>query len=280
VSTASVTTITSPSEELPVRHRRLKAILPAAFAVLLASAALAGAEVAQKGKVRVSVSGNLSTQTLPRAGAAPIHVSIGGKIATTDKTPPPKLKTLTIEFNRNGRIDTTGLPVCPRDSIQPASTSRALSACRSSLVGKGSFSAEVSLTGQDPYLATGKLLAFNGIEGGKHVLFGQIYSPSPFATSFVIVFAIKKSARGTYGTALTASLPESLRSWGNLTGIELNLARRYTYRGKSRSYLSAGCPAPKGFPGASFPFARTSFSFYGGPTVSSTLTRNCQVKGR
>jgi hypothetical protein len=263
-----------------VSDRRLRLALAAAFGVLLATAALAGAEVVQKGKVRVTVSGKLSPQKLPRSGAAPIRVSVGGQITTIDKSDPPKLKTLTIELNRNGRIDTTGLPVCPYDAIQPASTSRAVSGCRSSLVGEGSFTAEISLTGQEPYPAKGKLLAFNGIEDGRHVLFGQIYSPRPFATSFVIVFSIKGTGKGPYGTALTASLPQSLRSWGNLTGIELSLSRRYAYRGKSRSYLSAGCPAPKGFPGASFPFARTSFGFEGGLTLSSTLVRTCRASGK
>ena len=255
---------------------RLKPVLCLALAVVVGGAALANAEVAQKGNVRVDVSGSLSPQALPRSGVAPISVSIGGRIKTTDQSAPPVLKTLKIELNRNGRIDTEGLPVCSYGSIQPASSSRALSACRSSVVGKGSFTAEISLTGQEPYPTKGTLLAFNGLKGGKPVLYGQIYAPRPFATSFVIVFSIKK-AKGTFGTVLSASLPASLRSWGNLTGIELKLARNYTSGGKRHSYLSAGCPAPKGFDGANFSLARASFGFEGGKTLSSILTRNCRV---
>jgi hypothetical protein len=48
------------------------------------------------------------------------------------------------------------------------------------------------------------------------------------------------------------------------------------FHGKRRSYLSASCPAPKGFPGAAFPFARASFGF-GKQTLTSTLTRSCRV---
>jgi hypothetical protein len=258
---------------------RLKLALGLVLVVVLGASALAGAEVTQKGTLRVAVSGRLAPQKLPRQGQAPIAVSVGGEITTTDQSPAPKLKTMAIELNRNGKIDYAGLPVCPYNSIQPASSQRALNACRSSLVGKGTFSAEISLTGQEPYLAKGKLLLFNGISNGKSVLFGQVYAPHPFATSFVIVFAIKKLGKGTYGTELSAKLPPSLASWGNLTGIEMTLSRRYSYRGSSHSYLSAGCPAPKGAGRASFTFARTSFGFEGGRVLSSTLTRSCRVRG-
>ena len=59
----------------------------------------------------------------------------------------------------------------------------------------------------------------------------------------------------------------------------MRLFRRYRYRGRSRSLISAGCPAPKGFPGALFTLARTSFSFAGGKKLTSTLTRQCRVRG-
>ena len=59
----------------------------------------------------------------------------------------------------------------------------------------------------------------------------------------------------------------------------MTLSRRYSYRGQRHSYLSAGCPAPKGFPGVSFPLARTSFAFAGGMKLTSTLTRDCKVRG-
>jgi len=258
--------------------RLLKPTLGAALVLVLALTGLSSAEVIQKKNVRIDVSGSLSPQSLPRQGTAPIAVAVGGKISTTDESPPPTLKTLQIELNRAGHIDSKGLPVCSYNAIQPASTQRALQGCRSALVGRGSFNAEISLTGQEPYPTKGTLLAFNGREKGKPVLYGQIYAPRPFATSFVIVFSITKG-KGDFGTALTATLPASLRSWGNLTGIEIRLQRRYTSGGKQHSYISAGCPAPKGFPGVSFAFARTSFGFEGSPTLSTTLSRNCKAKG-
>jgi hypothetical protein len=260
-------------------HRTARIAVALALAAVLATAALAGAEVIQQKNLRVIVSGRLSPQRLPRRGVAPIAVSVGGEIATTDKSPAPALKTLRIELNRNGHLDYTGLPLCPYDAIQPASSQRALSACRPALVGQGSFNAEITLAGQEPYPIKGKLLAFNGKSAGEPVLFAQIYAPKPFATSFVIVFAIEQLGEGTFGTAFSAPLPKALGSWGKLTGIELRLSRHYSYRGDPHSYLSAGCPAPKGLPGAIFSFARASFGFEGGRTLRSTLTRSCKARG-
>jgi DNA-binding beta-propeller fold protein YncE len=237
--------------------------------------------IVQQENLRVAVEGKLSPKRLPREGAAPISVSVGWQIATTDGTSPPKLKGLRIEINREGRFDTTGLPTCPFAKIQPATTQRALANCRSALVGQGSFSAQIALKGQEgeSYEAKGRLLVFNGENKGKPVLFGQIYSARPFATSFVITFEVQRIRKGAYGTALTATLPPALRSWGNLTGIEMSLARKYGFKGKKRSYISAGCPAPKGFGLASFRLARTEFSFTGGRELSSTVVGDCRVRG-
>lgn len=251
------------------------------FSAAKAAPAATASVVTQKDNLRVSVEGKLSPKKLPREGSAPISVSIGWDIATVDGSPPPDLKKLRIEINKEGHFETEGLPTCPYAKIQPATTKRALSNCRPALVGRGSFSANISLKGQEgeSYTAKGQLLVFNGEEKGKPVLFGQIYSASPFATSFVIVFKVSKIRKGDYGTALTAVLPASLRSWGDLTGIQMSLSRRYGYEGRKRSYVSAGCPAPKGFNLASFDLARTSFSFGGGAEVSVTSTGVCRARG-
>ncbi len=241
--------------------------------------AASASEIAQKGTLRINVDGKLAPHKLPRTGVAPIAVSVGGKISTTDASLPPQLKTLRIELNRHGRIDYAGLPTCVYARIQPGSSSRALAACRSSLVGQGSFSANITLAGQEPYPTAGRLLLFNGIRAGKPVLYGHIYAARPFATSFVIVFSVHRIGKGIYGTALDAPLPRSMDAWGRLTGLEMTLSRRYSYAGRRHSYISSGCPAPKGFGGAVFPLARTSFTFAEGKTLTSVFTDTCKVRG-
>jgi hypothetical protein len=250
-----------------------------ALGALALLAATAQAEISQKGTLRVTFEGKLSPTRLPRTGTAPIAVSVGGEIATTDGTLTPQLRTLRIELNRHGRLDARGLPICRAAEIHPASTARALKACRSALVGQGRFSVDVVLAGQEPYPTRGRLLVFNGVHKGHRALLGQIYSAHPFATSFVIPFAIAKIEGGRYGVALTASLPRALGDWGHVTGLQLRLARNYSYRGERHSFISAGCPAPKGFPGALFSLTRTTFAFAGGRKLTSSLTRSCRVRG-
>jgi hypothetical protein len=241
--------------------------------------AAAAPQVVQRGQIRLSISGHLEPERLPRKGSAPVSVSVGWKLSGVEGAPPPALKGVQIEINRQGHFDFTGLPVCPVAKIQPASTQRALSNCRTALVGKGSFTAEAGLSGQESYEAHGTLLLFNGERHGKPVLLGQIYAAHPFASSSVITFNLSSAKQGTYGTVLSATLPESLTNWGNLTGVQMHLSRRYRYEGISHSYISAGCPAPKGFPGATFSLARAGFSFAGEPGLTSVLSSNCQARG-
>jgi hypothetical protein len=120
------------------------------------------------------------------------------------------------------------------------------------------------------------MLAFNGTYKGKPAILGHVYGTQPVPTSFTLPFVIGQ-AKGTFATTLTATLPKSDENV--VTGIDLNLQRSFTYRGKKHSYASAGCPAPKGFPGATFPFAKASYEFVGGKKLSSTLTRNCGARG-
>lgn len=236
--------------------------------------------IVQKGNLRVQVSGRIAPKRLPRRGKAPVSISVGGRISTTDGSLPPPLRAMRIEFNRNGSLDLEGLPACDYKAIQPGSSSRALAACRSALVGKGSFTANITVAGQEVYPTSGKLLVFNGRQDGRPVLFGHIYSTRPFATSFVIVFALKAVGRDPYGMVLDASLPVAMDAWGRLTGLQMTLRRDYSHRAKKRSFLSAGCPAPKGFPGAVFSLARTEFSFDGGRKLRLTLASQCKARGQ
>lgn len=255
----------------------VKVVAAISLAALLCGGVAQG-DTQKVGNMLVNVSANLAPNRLPRTGSAPVSVSVGWKISSTDGSELSTLKKVAIEINSNGILDPTGLPTCPYAKIQPASTDRALSNCRSSLVGTGTFAAKVGLEGQETYVAKGRMVIFNGNAHGKPALFGQIYTGYPFAASFVIVFKVSKSQRGTFGTTLSATLPTSLRDWGNLTEVNMRLSRNYSYRGRRHSFLTAACPTPEGFGAAVFPLARTTFSFENGRKATSTLTETCKVR--
>jgi hypothetical protein len=235
-------------------------------------------EVVGQHGIRVRMKAQMAPRALPRNGLAPVAVTVGGQVSSADGGLPPQLKALRIDINRHGKVDYRGLPLCDVDRIQPASSSRALSACGSSLVGEGRFSASIILSAQEPYPTKGRLLVFNGRHHGRPALLAQIYSSYPFATSFVIPFTVSRASHGQFGTSLVALLPRALGDWGYLTGIEMRLRRKFRYHGRPRSYLSAGCPAPKGLPSVLFPLVRAEFSFAGGKRVSSTLVRSCRAR--
>lgn len=238
---------------------------------------MASAESSIEAGIKVAVTGKLRPTALPRRGAAPIKVSFGGKISSTQPGTLPKLTKLTIAINRNGRLDTRGLPRCRLGQIRPSSDRQALAACGRALVGEGSFSADVRIAEQSPFPSRGKVLAFNGRLDGHPAIFAHIYGIDPYPTSYVLPFRISRG-EGAFGTVLEASFPQVTGEWGYVTGLRMSLHRRFSYRGKTHGYLSAGCPAPKGFTKAPFRLARTSFEFEGEVTIDTVLNRTCTVR--
>jgi hypothetical protein len=256
---------------------KFKAAL-SALAICLAIAALARAEIVQRGNVRVSFEGQLTPHSLPRSGSAPVRVSVGTKVASTNGSAPPQLRRISIAINREGHFEPQGLPVCPLREIQPTTTADALAACRGSLVGEGHFTASVQLAQHTPFPSQGKLYAFNSTIRGRPAILAHVYGTDPVPTSYTIPF-IMSAAKGTFATVLSASFPQVTGKSGYITGLRLTLGRTYTIHGHRHSYLSASCPAPRGIPRASFPLAKASVFFAKGKPVSSVLRRACTALG-
>jgi hypothetical protein len=250
--------------------------MAAALLVLLPGA---GAEVSQKGTLRVLFAGKIHPRKLPRHTPAPIAMSLSGQVRTTDRSDPPQLRRIVLAINRHGQFDTRGLPVCDLDRIQPATSDVALQSCRGALVGEGRLLADVALPDQSPFPSNGRLLAFNGRQHGKPVIYAHIYGTEPLPASYTIVFTMSRHAKSRYGATLTAHLPRIAADWGFVNGINITLGRKFEYRRHQRSYLSAACPAVDGTIDAVFPLVRTTFGFDGGVAVTSTLTRSCKVRG-
>lgn len=248
-----------------------------ASALLLVTAGAASALVVQSHGLRITVLSQVMPYKLPRSRSAPIAVFVAGHLATADGGIPPQLRRLTIEVNRHGLLQSRGLPICHPHEVQPATTARALRNCGPALIGSGRFWAKILLPEQAPYPTKGRLLIFNGLEHGHHVLLAQIYTSHPFNSAFLIDFAIRHVSNGPFGTELSASLPQALGSWGYLDRIKLTLKRRYSYRGRERSYFNAACPAPSPAKRASFPLAHVIFSFAGEEEIGATVNKTCGV---
>jgi hypothetical protein len=258
-------------------RRRLAIPLLIAIAALLC-AGLAAAELTQNGNLRLHFSGRIAPKKLPRSNTAPVTVRISGAIGTADGQRPPELNKIAIAFNRYGHVSTEGLPICEAGELEQTTSAGAREACGGALVGHGKFKANVALPGHATFPVTGDMLAFNSSRGGRPALLLHIYASHPVQLVFVLTFRIVRVKEGTFGTIFVARIPKLADELGYVTNVNLTFGRRYVYRGEPRSFLSARCAAPAGFPGAVFTLARGSFSFDNGQRVSSALARNCWVR--
>jgi len=107
------------------------------------------AVIVRRGPVQVSFDGRLAPKRLPRHGSAPVGIAIDARISATSNGSPPQLRRISIAINRNGHFSSKGLPACRVDQIQPSTTSGALAACGSSLVGEGHFRSEERRVGKE-----------------------------------------------------------------------------------------------------------------------------------
>lgn len=233
-------------------------------------------ELTQNGDLFVSFDGGISPRALPRNSLAPISVRIEGTIKVPAGHHPPSLRRIRIALNRGGHLNSRGLPVCHESQIDPVTPSEALAACGPALVGAGGIVAKTAFPDQAASTLRGEILLFNSMVHGRPAILAHIFQSNPAPITRIVVFHIGRTG-GAFGTVITGQLPPALNHNGYLKTIFLQLERRYVFHGRHRSYLSAGCAAPPGFPGATFPFARASMTFDDGRTLSSTLIRSCKV---
>jgi hypothetical protein len=256
--------------------RRGRVALLVALATFLACTSVPAVTVQSEG-LRISAFAQVKPYKLPRRTPAPIAVFVAGHLQSATGGIAPQLRRMTVEVNRHGLLQSRGLAVCEIAAVQPGSTSRALANCGDALIGSGQFWANIVLPEQGAYRTQGRLLIFNGREGNRPLLLAHIYTTHPFASSFVIPFAIAKIRDGPYGTRLRASLPQALGDWGYLDRIKLTLKRKYTYRGKQLSYFNSACPAPGNAPRTSFPLARATFHFAQRKPILVGVEKTCAV---
>lgn len=241
-------------------------------------AVTARAELAQEGNLLVDFDGGIAPRTLPRSTPAPVTVTVDTTIKTSDGAdPPPQLREISIGINRGGKLFDHGLPTCKVREIQPTTIAAARRICGGAVVGSGHVEVRVHLTNQAPFTFNGPLLVFNAKpSGGKRRILAQVYGVRP-PSAFVLTFKILKR-KGTFGTLIRTSLPKAAQKWAYVTHFDMRLRRTYTYKGQQHSFVSAACPAPAGFPGAVYPFARGKFGFADGREVTTTLVRDCKVR--
>jgi hypothetical protein len=256
---------------------RRRPVIFALLAVLaFVGAGASQAAVLQEGNLRVKFDADFNPHALPRQHPAPVQIKVSGSIGTTDGSHPPALRWLEVELNRAGKLAAAGLPVCSASRLQSTTTSQALSRCGPALIGHGNFQAVVALEGDVP--TGGKILVFNSRLDGKPALLLHFFAAVPARFTLVVPLRIARTSKGEFGTLLRTRIPRLAGGLASITRIELTVGRRYSSRGKRRSYLSAACSAPPGINFVPFNFARIRMRFEAHAKVESILPGFCRVR--
>jgi hypothetical protein len=250
-------------------RKRLTMLLVAAGAFAAVSAGVAVGEEFRAGNLILTVDGKVKPSKLPKKERAPIALQVEGHVQTVDGTTPPRLDRIEMSFDKQGKIDTKGLPKCSVNELENTLPDDALRKCKEALVGKGETRAIVDFPDQEPFDAIADpLLAFNG--GPGKIIF-HAYALVPTPTTFVVPSKISK-ASGKFGTKVTVNVPLIAGGNGRLVDFDVTIKRTWTHKGKKHSYVSAMCKTGQFV-------ASGSFNWSDGTNIKGDITRPCKSKG-
>jgi hypothetical protein len=215
----------------------------AGLALIVVASALAKPHVIRAGKLFLRDNGGIFPSRLPRHRQVPISGRIKAEIGTTDGSHPPAVKTLNIDFDKSIQVNARGLPACKRGQLTARSTAAAKKVCLDAIVGSGEGEVEVAFPEQEPFAATGPIVFFNGgVHGDTTLLFVHTYVAVPAPTAVIVTVKLTRIHRGHYGIHTFAQIPAIAGGAGSVIKVKIAIGRKFTYKGKKESYLTASCP--------------------------------------
>jgi hypothetical protein len=214
--------------------------------------------------------GDFKPKKLPKSEMAPVAVNIQGKISTADGTHPPALREVTIDFDKNGTVDVTGLPSCRRSQLERRGTKAARRICRQSIVGTGIAHVGIEASEQGPIPLP--LTLFNGgVEGGTTTLFIHTSIPAPTPTPIVAAVKLRKHHGGRYGLRAVSTIPPIADGSGSVLDYSFTIERLFEHKGTRQRYAIARCFDDR-------LSARMRSVFSEGTEVVGTVVRACTPK--
>lgn len=251
--------------------RPLSHTVAAIAIIVLLAAGGASAALVQTGTLALRADGGFTPRLLPRRAYAPISFQGHVDIESTGSGPPPALQSARIDFDRDGRLTTAGLPACQPAVIEGTGPAEARQRCRAAIVGGGHVSAVVTLPGAGPVEVSSPLTLFNGPRQGDNptiVAHAQTAYPSP--ETYVVIVPIRRLASG-FSYRATFEVPKIAGGYGALTHVDIKIGRRWRFRGAERSYVSARCSD-------NVLETRGRFVFADGTIVAGTVFKACNVR--
>ena len=256
-------------------------VLLAPSAAIAGSLAVAGAEVISGDNVRIGFRGGIAPRALPRRVLAPVSLRVEGTVSPIGSQTPSGLARVVVEVNRHAVFSTAGLPRCSPRELGGTDSREALALCGDALVGSGYITSHIDYPDQAPFPARGRVLVFNSRKNGRQSLVVHVFGHRPASISTLLSGALvaNRPPRGAFGPRVVIEMPKVRDGWGYVNGFGLTFHRRYGYRGRERSLISASCPAPKGLRVVPFRSARGSFELSDGQVLSRALGGSCRASG-
>jgi hypothetical protein len=252
------------------RSTLIASIFAAAAVAIPVSVAIAGPTVTGSDGNTQSIDVVISPSKLPGKTLAPATLKVTTKTTTTtaaNGVPSPSQEAV-VDFDKNTAIFTKGLPTCNATLLQSTSTEIAEQKCGKAKIGSGSGIALIP-AGSTLTEAT-KVTAFNGVpEDGKPVVLLHAYGTAPVQTTLVLVGTVTNYDKEGYGPRLEVAIPKIAGGTGALTDFQVTINKKWNYKGKKVSFISAKCPSSKKLKG------RGAFTFADGVTLTGLSTQSC-----
>lgn len=246
--------------------------ITALIAIVGAGAAFAAKDtVVRAGNLVFTIDGSsgVTPKALSKTQYTPIAFTAAGSIATADNSQPPALKEVLLDA-QNSAVNVKGFPTCSSGELQARDTKAVEAACKSAIIGKGSTTVSVAFPEQAPIPAKSPLLVFNGgVKGGTTTFYIHAYLTQPITTAIVTTVKIKKAGSGLKSVT---TIPVIAGGAGSVKDFSLTIDKKYTYKGKKVSVLSAKCPSGK-------LQAHATGIFRDGTKLSADVLRVCTPKG-
>jgi hypothetical protein len=246
---------------------RQAAALGLAGAAILAVTAKADEAVVKVNNIVLRADGGFQPQKLPRHRFAPISFRGHVEIEAKGGGRPPALEKAVIDFDRDGRLNAAGLPVCQPELVANSGTAAARRTCPGAIVGSGRIGAIVDLpTGT---VRTGSALTlFNGPpQAGDPSVVLHARLTVPATQTFAIVVPIERRPGG-YRYRATLEVPPVAGGLGSITYVAVSVGRRFSSGGVRRSYVSAHCPD-------GIIHTRGRFTFADGTMIEGSVEKGC-----
>jgi hypothetical protein len=253
------------------RHPFLIAASVGLVGAVGATAAIAGPTVVGPDGNTQSIDSLIKPKKLPKTALGPATLRVKTLTTSTtapDGVPSPAIHAV-IDFDKNAKLFTKGLPTCEPSQVQSKSTEEAETACGKAKIGSGK--ALAYLKSSRVYEVPQTVTAFNGRpKGGKPVILLHTYGTTPLQAVLVLVGTVTNYDKEGYGPRLDLEIPLIAGGTGALKEFEVTINKKWRYKGKPQSFISAKCPNSKKLK------ARGEFTFRDGESLTAFSTQSCK----